>query len=133
MNMQQGCAFWVAQLLLWIGLMSSSVVLGRDTGGSEPEPPWREFETELAERGFPTDTSSLIKLARSHILPEVRWLAIQILAWRAERDSIGTMRQLLRDDKESPFIRETAALALARFERGEGIAALRKLLTQQQE
>jgi HEAT repeat protein len=76
--------------------------------------PWASLEQELAEKGIPKDTPSVVKAALSSPNSDIRWVAVELLGMRGELSAKGALHKILLND-DSLLVRETAALALARL------------------
>jgi HEAT repeat protein len=89
------------------------------------KPPWEELEKQLSHQGFKTDAASLIELANSTANASPRWMAIEILGLRGERNAIPVLREIAKRD-ETRLLKESSALALARLKDPDGIPLLRE-------
>jgi HEAT repeat protein len=94
--------------------------------------PWVGVAQELAKKGIPLDTPSIVKAALSHPDLGVRSAAVELLGLRGEISSQGALRKVLLDD-ESLLVRETAALALARFKEPGALENLKEFMVSSEE
>lgn len=111
--------------LLGFYLLIGSAYAATDWSGAER--PCESLELLLTERGIGTSTSSLLEIAGRKGDPGDRWIAIEILGLRGEREALGVLRKILAEEPDR-LLRETAALALARLEDEAGLPALREFL-----
>jgi len=115
-------------LISIVVLLSAILMALQDRPARTAETPWHDLEAELRQQGKPTDARSLTRLAASESENEgTRWMAIEVLGLRGDKQAIETMNALLRPS-ESRLIRESAALALARLGDRRGIAALEQMV-----
>jgi HEAT repeat protein len=89
------------------------------------KPPWENLEKQLIQQGFKTDATSLIELARSKANLGARWMAIEILGLRSERNAAPVLNEIVKSD-ENRLLQEASALALARLRDPGGIPLLRE-------
>ncbi len=85
-----------------------------DNDPSEPQEPWWHFEVALSQVGVQSDTKSLIDEINSPQPSSRMWMAIEILGLRREYDALPVLTNTLQTHQDR-FIRENAALALARL------------------
>jgi hypothetical protein len=116
----------------WI-ITSWLLILGLPAPGASDRPirpsnkPWAGVEQELLEKGIPTDTSSVVKVALTNSDEGVRWAAVELLGLRGEVSTKSSLRKILLNDS-SQLVRETAALALARLKEPSGLKTLKNFM-----
>jgi len=115
----------VWSILVLIGTLMANVAKADTRGGSQEI---SDMALGILKRaGVGTDTPSLLNAMRLNPDSTVRWVAIDILGQRRERQALEPLLKVLKGDPER-VVRETAALALARMGDKTGLAALKEFL-----